>query len=149
MAIRNPRVLIVEDNAAYLYLIQKAFSLRTESARWECITAEDGAQALHFLFEEEEEHAPLPDLILLDWNLPKVSGRQVLQRMKQDENLRRIPVLVFSASDAVEDIDVAYGAHANGYITKPAGDVSLIDIIATIEDFWVTVARLSKVTRPV
>src|ERR1044072_2444428 len=135
MNIRTVRLLIVEDNPSYLYLIQKAFSRRAESARWELVTAEDGEKALHFLFEEEKERAPLPDLILLDWNLAKVSGRQVLQRMKEDQNLRRIPVLILSASDADEDIEVAYSGHANGYITKPNGG-SLANVVGTIEEFW-------------
>jgi len=145
---RSIRILIVEDNPAYSYLIQKAFSLRMKGVKWECVTAEDGEKALHFLFEEEQARAPLPDLILLDWNLPKVSGRQVLQRTKHDENLRKIPVLIFSGSDADEDIMGAYGDHANGYIMKPDAHDALADIIETIEEYWVTVAQLAKVVRP-
>ena len=92
---RTVRLLVVEDSPIYLYLIQRAFQSRPGKVRWELTVAEDGAQALHLLFEEEEESAPLPNLILLDWNLPKVSGDEVLRRIKEHQKLRRIPVLVF------------------------------------------------------
>ncbi len=141
------RLLVVEDTPSYLYLIRKAFSDRRGQIRWELTTAEDGERALHLLFAEEEESAPLPDLILLDWNLPKVSGNEVLQRVKQHRKLRRIPILVFSSSEADEDIHAAYDNYANGYITKPeSGDV-LASIVETIEQFWVAVAALPKVMR--
>ena len=77
---------------------------------------------------EDEENKPVPDLILLDLSLPKVTGSEVLRRMKEHKKLRRIPVLVFSASDSDEDITVAYESHANGFIAKP----SSIDILPTI-----------------
>src|ERR1700676_1012922 len=92
------RLLVVEDSEGYSYLIQKAFSDRTEDIRWELTLAEDGEQAVRILFTEEEESAPLPDLVLLDWNLPKLSGNEVLRRLKEHPKLRRIPVLVFSSS---------------------------------------------------
>jgi CheY-like chemotaxis protein len=141
------RLLVVEDNASYLYLIQKAFGHRTEDVRWDLTTAEDGEEALHLLFEEEEENKPLPDLILLDWSLPKVTGCEVLRRMKEHKKLRSIPILIFSASDSVEDITVAYESHANGYITKPASIDILPSIVRTIEEFWTSVVRLPKVMR--
>jgi chemotaxis family two-component system response regulator Rcp1 len=144
---RTIRLLVVEDNPAYLYLIQKAFHERQGQIRWELTVAEDGERALHLLFEEEAESAPLPDLILLDWNLPKVSGSEVLRRIKEHAKLRRIPVLVFSSSEADEDIHAAYDGHANGYITKPDSVDVLAAIVQTIERFWVAVARLPKVMR--
>lgn len=146
---KTVHLLVVEDDPAFMYLIQKAFSRRLEETHWELLTAIDGEGALHLLFEEGKNQAPLPDLILLDWNLPKVSGSQVLERMKQHQNLRRIPVLIFSASDADDDIKTAYGSHANGYITKPSGDKNLASIVRTIGEFWTTVAQLSKVVRPI
>jgi chemotaxis family two-component system response regulator Rcp1 len=82
---RKIRLLVVEDNAAFLYLIQKAFADRNEKIRWELITAQDGQAALDVLFEEEVDSDPLPDLILLDWNLPKVTGSEVLRRVKDTE----------------------------------------------------------------
>lgn len=144
---RTIRLLVVEDTPTYLYLIQKAFHSRQGQIRWELTVAEDGERALHLLFEEEEESAPLPDLILLDWNLPKLSGSEVLQRIKEHSRLRRIPVLVFSSSEADEDIHAAYDGHANGYITKPDSTEVLAVIVETIEWFWVAVARIPKVVR--
>jgi chemotaxis family two-component system response regulator Rcp1 len=95
---RTIRLLVVEDNRAYLHLIQRAFHGRQEQIRWELTVAEDGEQALQLLFEEEGESAPLPDLILLDWNLPKVSGNEVLRRIKEHQKLRPIPGRSMSAS---------------------------------------------------
>ena len=140
------RLLVVEDSDAYLYLIQKAFSSR-EGIHWELTVAHDGEQAVKLLFEEERTNAPLPDLILLDWNLPKISGSDLLQRIKKHEKLREIPILVFSSSDADSDIHDAYNNHANGYITKPASVEVLSQIVETIEQFWIAVARLPKVVR--
>ena len=144
--LRTLRLLVVEDNPAYLYLIQKAFSGRREQTRWELSVAKDGEEALHVLFEEQNKSVPLPDLILLDWNLPKVSGREVLQRLKQHQELRRIPVLVFSESEADSDIHAAYDNHANGFITKPGGDEALSATVEAVERFWITL-RLPKVQR--
>jgi two-component system, chemotaxis family, response regulator Rcp1 len=144
---KSIRLLVVEDDAGFLYLIQKAFSDRGEHARWELTVAKDGAEALHVLFEEENENVFLPDLILLDWHLPKVTGGEVLRRIKQHQKLRRIPVLVFSSSNADEDIRAAYDDHANGYITKPGNVDALADIVETIERFWIAVAQLPKVIR--
>jgi two-component system, chemotaxis family, response regulator Rcp1 len=141
------RLLVVEDNAAYLHLVQRAFRDRRGKFRWELSVAEDGERALQLLFEEEEDSAPLPDMILLDWNLPKVTGSEVLRRLKEHQKLRRIPVLVFSSSDADDDIHAAYDNHANGYITKP-GSVELLAIaVEAIEQFWVAVVHLPKTTR--
>jgi CheY-like chemotaxis protein len=146
-ALRRIRLLIVEDNPAYMYLIQKAFSSRANKTHWELTTAVDGEEAIRILFSEEEENAPLPDLVLLDWNLPRISGGEVLRRLKQHRKLRRIPVLVFSSSEAEGDIHAAYDDYANGYITKPSGGAELEAIVETIEQFWIAVARLPKVLR--
>jgi len=143
---RAIRLLVVEDSTGFQYLIQEAFRDRRE-IRWELTIAEDGEEALRLLFEEENEDVPLPNLILLDWNLPKVSGSEVLQRIKRHDKLRGIPVLVFSSSEADEDIYTAYDNHANGYIPKPRTGKALADIVETIERFWVAVAQLPKVAR--
>jgi CheY-like chemotaxis protein len=146
---RTIRLLVVEDNDAFLYLIQKAFADRKGQIRWELTIAQDGQTALGSLFEEEVDSGPLPDLILLDWNLPKVTGSEVLRRMKDHPKLRRIPVLVFSSSDADEDIHAAYDNHANGYITKPDTADALEAVVETIERFWIAIARLPKVARSI
>ena len=115
--------------------------------RWELTVAKDGGEALALLFDEENNNRPLPDLILLDWNLPKVTGSEVLKRLKEDRKIRRIPVLVFSTSDADADIHAAYDNHANGYIKKPGNTDALAAIVETIERFWITVAELPRATR--
>jgi two-component system, chemotaxis family, response regulator Rcp1 len=140
------RLLVVEDSEGYLYLIQEAFRSR-EGIRWELTVAHDGEQAVKLLFEEERTNAPLPDLILLDWSLPKISGSDVLQRIKKHEKLRKIPVLVFSSSEADRDVHDAYDNHANGYITKPGSVEVLAQIVETIEQFWIAVAKIPKVLR--
>jgi two-component system, chemotaxis family, response regulator Rcp1 len=146
MPLRTIRMLVVEDGPGFQYLIREAFSTRGE-IHWELTIANDGEEALRLLFEDENENVPLPNLILLDWNLPKVSGSEVLQRIKQHDKLRRIPVLVFSSSEADEDIHTAYDNHANGYIKKPRTGEALADIVETIERFWIGVAQLPKVVR--
>jgi CheY-like chemotaxis protein len=143
---RTIRLLVVEDSPSFQYLIHEAFSTRGE-IRWELTIANDGEEAIRLLFEEENEDVPLPNLILLDWNLPKVSGSEVLQRVKQHDKLRRIPVLVFSSSEADEDIHTAYNNHANGYINKPRSSEALATIVETIERFWIGVALLPKIVR--
>ena len=146
MLLRTIRLLVVEDSPSFQYLLREAFSTRGE-IRWELTIANDGQEALHMLFEEEHENVPLPNLILLDWNLPKVSGSEVLQRIKRHDKLRRIPVLVFSSSEADEDIHTAYDNHANGYINKPLSAEALGAIVETMERFWIGVAQLPKVAR--
>ena len=144
---RVVRLLVVEDNEAYAYLIKKAFSYRKDLTRWELTLAEDGEQAVRILFAEEQAHAPLPEIILLDWKLPKISGNEVLQRLKGHPELRRIPVLVFSTSAEDTDVHAAYDNHANGYITKPGDVVRLALIAEAIERFWTETAHLPKVVR--
>jgi chemotaxis family two-component system response regulator Rcp1 len=146
MPLRTIRLLVVEDSLSFQYLLREAFRTRDE-IRWELTIAKDGEEALHILFEEENENVPLPDLILLDWNLPKISGSEVLQRIKLHHKLRRIPVLVFSSSEADEDIHTAYDNHANGYINKPLSAEALGAIVETMERFWIGVAQLPKVAR--
>jgi len=146
MQTRKLRLLVVEDDPAYLYLIRRAFSQRTEDIRWELMIAEDGAQALSALLDEDAEGVPLPELVLLDWNLPRVTGSEVLRRAKEHENLRKIPILVFSASSETEDIHTAYSYHANGYFTKPADPDLLAEVVETIERFWTT-AELPRILR--
>ena len=144
---RTTHLLIVEDDAPSVHLIELAFANRRGKTRWELSVAKDGQEALQMLFNEEQDSMPLPDLILLDWNLPRVSGDEVLRRLNDDPKLRRIPVLVFSSSSDDRDIHAAYDAHANGYITKPMDMDVLAMIVAAIEHFWVAVAEMPKVAR--
>jgi CheY-like chemotaxis protein len=143
------RVVIVEDFEPTLYLIKKAFDAKSQNVDWDLCFARDGEEALDCILQRgKHSEAPLPDLVLLDWNLPKVSGQQVLHTLKQSEELRTIPVLVFSASDAPEAVHAAYSGHANGYIPKPSDLDRLYSIIESIESFWVHTARLHPITRP-
>jgi chemotaxis family two-component system response regulator Rcp1 len=144
---RTIRLLVVEDSPAYLFFIQSAFREHKGDILWELTVAADGAEALHLLFAEETGGAPLPDLILLDWNLPKVSGNDVLRRLKEHPKLCKIPVLVFSSSDADKDIHDAYAGHANGYITKPGSARVMAAIVESLGQFWVTIVQLPKVLR--
>src|ERR1700743_875063 len=106
MAPRVVRLLVVEDSFAYRTLVQMAFRQLAGQTRWELVIAKDGEEALALLFTEESDRGDplpdliLPDLILLDWNLPNVSGNEVLIRLKEHRRLRQIPVLIFSSSDA-------------------------------------------------
>jgi chemotaxis family two-component system response regulator Rcp1 len=105
--------------------------------------ARDGVEALAFLRREGEwADAPRPDLVLLDLNLPRKDGRQVLEEMKTDPALRHIPVVVLTSSQAEQDIVRAYDLHANCYITKPVDLDQFITVVKSIEDFWFTVVKL-------
>ena len=134
-------ILLVEDNPGDVRLTQEA--LREGKIRNRLMVARDGVEALAMLRREgPHTNAPRPDLILLDLNLPRKDGREVLADIKVDENLRRIPVVVLTTSKAEEDILKTYDLHANCYITKPVDLEQFIDVIKSIDDFWLTVVRL-------
>ncbi len=141
---RAVRLLVVEDSAAYLQLIKEAFINRGGAHKWELSVATDGEQALSLLLNTRGKDSFAPDIILLDWNLPRVSGSEVLQQVKSHTELRKIPVLVFSSSDAERDVHEAYGHHANGYITKPRDLNVLFQVAEAIEAFWVAIAELTS-----
>jgi CheY-like chemotaxis protein len=104
---------------------------------------QDGADAMAFLRREGEyAGAPRPDLVLLDLNLPRMDGRQVLQAIKGDPELARIPVVVLTTSEAEEDVLRSYSLHANAYVTKPVDFERFIEVVRQIDDFFVTVVRL-------
>ena len=138
---RSIVILLVEDNPGDVRLIQEAFRDGKTHASLQVV--EDGKEALSFLRREGAyAHAPRPDLILLDLNLPKKDGREVLLEMKGDGHLRRIPVVVLTASHAEEDILKAYDLRANCYVTKPLGFDRCIEVARSIEEFWLTVVTL-------
>jgi len=104
---------------------------------------EDGEEAIRFLRREgQHENAPRPDLILLDLNLPKKDGRELLAEVKSDPVLRHIPVIVLTTSDAEQDVWRAYKLHANCYLTKPVQMDDFLNKIRSLEEFWLTVVRL-------
>lgn len=134
-------ILLVEDNEGDIGLVEEVF----EDAKIRNVlhVAEDGEEAMLFLNKESPyKYAPTPDIILLDLNLPKKDGREVLEEIKTDENLKRIPVVILTTSKAEEDIIKSYELHANSYITKPVDFDQFITVIKSIEDFWLEVVRL-------
>jgi len=138
---QNVEILLVEDNPGDVRLTKEA--LKDNKVRNNLTVVEDGVEALSFLRREGRyTGAPRPDLILLDLNLPKKDGREVLSEIKADERLRRIPVVVLTTSKAEEDILRAYDLNANCYITKPVDFDQFIKVVRTIEDFWLTMVKL-------
>ncbi|MBI3537268.1 MAG: response regulator [Chloroflexi bacterium] len=136
-------ILLVEDNPGDVRLTLEA--LKEAKARNKVSVVVDGEDALAFLHRKEKYAAmPRPDLILLDLNLPKKDGRQVLAEIKADENLRRIPVVILTSSQAEEDIVKAYDSYANCYITKPVDFDQFMKVAKSIEDFWLTIVKLPK-----
>jgi two-component system, chemotaxis family, response regulator Rcp1 len=134
-------ILLVEDNPGDVRLTRELF--RESRVRNHLSVATDGADALAFLRQEEPHlHSRRPDLIVLDLNLPRLDGRQVLAAIKNDHGLRRIPVVVFSSSQAQEDIRQSYELHANCYLTKPLNLDEYTMAVRSIEDFWFRVVQL-------
>jgi CheY-like chemotaxis protein len=134
-------VLLVEDDPGDVLMTREAFEEHKVRNRLTVLT--DGAQALDYLHRRGEyADADLPDLILLDLNLPKRDGREVLAEIKQNEELRQIPVVVLTTSDADEDILRSYKLHANAYVTKPVDFDRFIAVVRHIDDFFVSVVKL-------
>lgn len=134
-------ILLVEDNPGDVRLTMEA--LKENKVYNNLHVVNDGVEAIAFL-RREGAHAdkPRPDLVLLDLNLPKMNGRDVLSEIKTDTQLRRIPVVVLTTSQDEEDISGAYDLHANCYVTKPVDLEKFIEVVRSIEDFWVTIVKL-------
>lgn len=140
-------ILLVEDNPGDVDLTKEALERAKVSNRLH--VAEDGAEALDFLFQRGPyAKACRPDIILLDLNLPKKDGREVLSTIKATPELADIPVVVLTTSQADEDILRAYQLHANCYITKPVDFDQFLRVVETIEDFWLTVVKLPRKRLP-
>jgi chemotaxis family two-component system response regulator Rcp1 len=138
---RAAEILLVEDNPADVRLTMEA--MRESKMRNHVTVVGDGEQALDYLQRRGAyAGATRPDLILLDLNLPKKDGREVLQEIKAIEELRRIPVVVLTTSKAEEDICRTYDLHANCYITKPMDLDRFIEVVQQIEGFWLTIVSL-------
>jgi CheY-like chemotaxis protein len=138
---RPVEILLVEDNLGDARLTQEA--LKEGKIRNNLHHVKDGVEALAFLRREGGyASAPTPDIVLLDLNLPKKDGRQVLAEMKADEALKTIPVVVLTTSEAEQDILRSYELHANCYVTKPVDLEKFISIVRAIEDFWLAVVKL-------
>ncbi len=134
-------ILLVEDNPADVRLTKEA--LKEGKVYSNLHWAKDGVEALEFLRRQgKHAGAPRPDIVLLDLNLPKKDGREVLQEIKNDENLKRIPVVILTTSKAEEDVLRSYNLHANCYVTKPVDLEKFIVVVKSIDMFWLTVVTL-------
>lgn len=134
-------ILLVEDNPGDVRLTREA--LKESKIRNNLNIVRDGVEAMAFLRRDGDyANAPRPDIILLDLNLPRKDGREVLHEIKEDDSLRRIPVVILTTSDDEHDILESYNLHANCYITKPVDLNRFVTIIKNIEDFWLTIVRL-------
>ncbi|HXF06479.1 MAG TPA: response regulator [Blastocatellia bacterium] len=141
MDMRPVEILLVEDNPGDVRLAVEA--LKEGKVHNNLHVVGDGVEAMMFLRREGKYAlSPRPDLILLDLNLPKKDGREVLAEIKADEKLRRIPVVVLTTSKAEQDILRTYDLHANCYITKPVDLEQFIAVVKSVEDFWLTIVKL-------
>jgi two-component system, chemotaxis family, response regulator Rcp1 len=134
-------ILLVEDNPGDVRLTKEA--LKDAKVLNEVFVASDGVEAMQFLHKEGKfPDVPLPDLILLDLNLPRKDGREVLAEIKKDPALKRIPVVILTTSKTDEDIIKTYDLHANAYVTKPVDLNRFIEIMQSLEEFWFTIVKL-------
>jgi CheY-like chemotaxis protein len=137
------QILLVEDNPGDVRLTREA--LKDGKMYHQLSVAVDGVEAMAFLRHEGQyADAPRPDLILLDLNLPRKDGREVLTEIKADDHLKRIPVVVLTTSAAEHDILTSYDLHANCYITKPVDLDQFLKVVQWVEDFWLTIVRLPR-----
>jgi CheY-like chemotaxis protein len=143
---RPIEILLVEDNPGDVRLTQEAFA--DARVRNNLHIATNGEEAMDFLRHTGKfSGAPRPDLVLLDLNLPKKNGMEVLEEMKHDKTLRPIPVVILTTSEAERDILKAYNSHANCYIAKPLDLEQFVSVIQTIEAFWFSIVKLPQGTR--
>jgi len=136
-------VLLVEDDPGDVLMTREAFEEHKVVNRLSVVA--DGVSAMAYLRKEgEHAQAATPDLILLDLNLPRMDGREVLAAVKADERLKHIPVVVLTTSEAEEDVLRSYSLHANAYVTKPVDFDRFLQVVRQIDDFFVTVVRLPR-----
>lgn len=141
MTVTAINILVVEDNAGDARLIVEA--LKNSKVKLELHVVDDGQEAMDFLNKKGKYANKLtPDLILLDLNLPRKDGREVLAEIKSDNLFKRIPVVIMTTSQAEEDIIKSYNLHANCYITKPIDLAQFVKVVRSIEDFWFTIVKL-------
>ena len=134
-------ILMVEDNEGDARLAREA--MRDSKIKNTMHHVRDGDEAMAFLHKEGKyADAPRPDLVLLDLNLPRKSGQEVLAEMKADADLKRIPVVILTVSSDEADVRKTYNSHANCYITKPLDLTQFIKVVRAIEDFWLTIVKL-------
>jgi CheY-like chemotaxis protein len=138
---KNAHILLVEDNEGDIVLTKEVF--KDSGLRNPMSVARDGEEALDFLFRRKHfASAERPDLILMDINIPRITGKEVLSIIKQDENLKSIPVIILTTSDADRDIEESYENQASCFITKPLSISEFTHAVAGIQDFWFTLATV-------
>ena len=136
-------ILLAEDNPGDVMLTKKALGEGKLANNLHVTT--DGVEALQYLRQEDEyADAPRPDLVLLDLNMPRKDGQEVLKEMQADDSLSRIPVIVLTSSESEKDIAKSYELNANAYLTKPIGFDGFVEIIKRMEDFWFQVVKLPE-----
>jgi CheY-like chemotaxis protein len=141
MLIKTFNILLIEDNPADIRLIEEAF--KESDINTELSVVNDGIKAMEFLKHGKNyEDAPIPDLILLDLNLPLKDGREVLKEIKDDINSKHIPVVIVTTSSTEKDVYETYANHANSYIVKPANVGLFIDIMKNLEFYWFDILKL-------
>jgi len=142
MAEREPvEILLAEDNPGDVKLTRKALEKGRLANNLHVVN--DGVETMQFLRGEGEyEGRPRPDLVLLDLNMPRKDGREVLEDIKKTPDLKRIPVVVLTSSEAEEDVLRSYELHANAYLTKPVDFSGFIDVVGKLEEFWLQVVKL-------
>jgi two-component system response regulator len=144
---RQPKILVVDDNEDDVLLAKHTFQLSGLDVQIHAVA--DGVEGLQFLRHQPPyADAPRPDLILLDLNMPKMDGREMLGVLKSDDELCSIPTVILTTSESDSDVHNAYHSHANGYVTKPMGLDEFSGIVQGLYKFWFDVARLPNVPRP-
>ena len=144
LSVKAIEVLLVEDNPGDVLLTKEA--LHEGKANFNIHVVSDGEEALKFLFREDQyKESPVPNIVILDLNLPKIGGREVLARIKSDRRLKSIPVVILATSESEEDIHKSYDLHANCYVTKPIDFETFSTTIRFIQDFWMSVVRLPQI----
>lgn len=142
-SMRTVHVLLVEDNEGDIFLVSEAFE--ESQLNYKITVARDGNEAIELMGQlGEHEDAVYPDFILLDINLPKKSGHEVLAELKGSDTFKRIPIIIFTTSSSETDILDAYKNHANSYITKPDSADQLFEVLKNVENFWIKTSKLPK-----
>jgi CheY-like chemotaxis protein len=139
----SAQILLVEDNEGDILLLEEA--LEASSINYTVTVVRNGKEAIDYVFQQGKHvNATLPDIILLDVNLPLKSGHEVLQAIKTNERVKHIPVIILTTSSSVKDIRLSYAHHANSFVTKPIEVDDFLETIQSLEQYWFNVVTLSK-----
>ena len=140
---RPANILLVEDNPGDVRLVEETFKDACLANDLHVVT--DGDEAIEYVYQRGEyADAPRPDVVLLDWNLPRMGGDEVLAELKAESALRSIPVIVLTGSQAQEDVVRSDELQANAYVTKPVEPVEFIEVVQSFEEFWLRIVRLPR-----